>query len=697
MDGWSFQVFLKDLECHYTHTTRPYTTPQFFDYSIQDHKDFENGKLDKELTFWKTKFAAFPPYLPTLRMGGVTSHPLLTTYENKRVDIRFKSESKARIQVICRNCRVTPFHFYLAVFRVLLLRYADAKDVSVGIADANRISESTVNGIGSFVNLLPLLFHAEVTARFDDLLKETRNKAYAALDNSRVPFQVPLKELDTSGSAVRAPIFQAFVDHHLGQRERTQWANCQLEMLSFQVSKSPYDIALDVIDDPEGDCLVMLIVRKDLCNQQDAERLARSFKTLVEALRHDPSTEIGHAEMFRDAEIDGALTFSRGLPRDCSWPETVIHKLYEVAESRLTKLAVEWSDGATVTYAELLDQANSIANALTNGAAQSGPQVAVLQAPTPDWIGFIIAIVRVDAAYIPLDQGNPWSRLGAIMRDCQPSIVLVDDETQQYTDKLGVTGLKVLNVATLQWEKSSALPPIDAKATSRATILYTNGSSGVPKGIILKHEGLRNWFEHTVQVYELESERVLQQSSSGFDMSLIQIFTALCFGGCVYLVPRRHRGDAGGISELIHSQRITYTFSCTSELVTWFKYGSPEKLSGSAWRRAIIGGEPGIDALLGDFVALEKSNLRLFHTYGPTETSFTAATMELLYNDQNKISASGNVPVGYTLPNYIVYILDEYFNPMPPGAKGEIYIGGPGVAVGYLNREDLNVGRFIPN
>ncbi|RYP91125.1 hypothetical protein DL770_002748 [Monosporascus sp. CRB-9-2] len=194
MDGWSFQVFLTDLERHYTNAARPFTTPQFFDYSIQEHKDFEHGKFDSELAFWKTELAAFPPPLPILHVGAVASHPPLTTYENERVDIKFKSELKARIQVLCRNCRATPFHFYLAVFRVLLLRYADAKDVSVGIADANRISEGTVNGIGSFVNLLPLHFHAEGTARFEDLLKETRDKAYAALANARVPFQVLLKE-----------------------------------------------------------------------------------------------------------------------------------------------------------------------------------------------------------------------------------------------------------------------------------------------------------------------------------------------------------------------------------------------------------------------------------------------------------------------------------------------------------------------
>lgn len=385
-----------------------------------------------------------------------------------------------------------------------------------------------------------------------------------------------------------------------------------------------------------------------------------------------------------------------GPRNNSSWPETIIHKFHEVAACRAAESAVELNGGLVFTYAELLSQVNIIANALKDAMVQSGQRVAVLQEPTPNWIASILAIMQSGATYVPLDQGNPWSRLAAIMEDCQPSIMLVDDETQQHAVKIATEGLRVINVTTLE-RGSLATLSINATTSSTATVLYTSGSSGVPKGIILRHEALKNWFEYTAQVYDLNSERVLQQSSSGFDMSLIQIFTALCFGGCLYLVPRRYRGDAMAISDLIYSQRITYTFCCTSELVTWFRYGDPTHLGCSSWRRAIAGGEPGIGALLQDFAALRNPSLRLFHAYGPTETSFTAMTMELFYDNSKQTASTGSIAVGYTLPNYTVNVLDEYLNPLPPGIQGEIYVCAPGVSANYLNRANLNMEKFIPN
>ncbi|CAJ2504343.1 Uu.00g117370.m01.CDS01 [Anthostomella pinea] len=674
----------------------PLTTPSSFKYSDRQYVDFAHGQFDGELTFWKSELAELPPPLPILRLGRAVSRPPLTLYDNERAFIRFKPDPKGRIQTLCRSCKVTPFHFYLAVFRVLLLRYADAGDVSVGIADANRNDEETINSIGSFVNLLPLSFHANANTKFHVLLEETRDKVFAAMANSRVPFQVLLNELDIPRSATHTPIFQSFVDYRLGQRELTQWADCQLEMQSFHVSKLAYDVALDIIDDPDGDCQVALIVRRDLYSEQDAGYLAKSFRIMVEAFSKDAEMEIIRAPIYDHTDVSRVTAFGQGPRHKSSWPETILHRICDVAECLSTELAVDWMDGSSVTYAELLVRTASVANALKNAAVQFGQRVAVLQAPTPDWIASVLAIMQVGAVYVPFDLGNPWSRLAALMRDCQPSVILVDDETQQHTERLGVTVLTIINVVGLELNASIRLP-ISATAPGTAAILYTSGSSGIPKGIMLKHKGLRNWLEHTAQVYELGSERVLQQSSSGFDMSLIQIFTALCFGGCICLVPRRHRGDAVAISDLIYARRVTYTFCCTSELVTWLKYGNPVQLSRSAWRRAITGGEPGVGELLRDFAELEKGDLRLYHAYGPTETSFTAATMELLYNDRNQEWASGNVAVGYTLPNYTVYILDEYADLVPPGVQGEVCIGGPGVAAGYLSREELNRERFIPN
>lgn len=307
-----------------------------------------------------------------------------------------------------------------------------------------------------------------------------------------------------------------------------------------------------------------------------------------------------------------------------------------------------------------------------------------------------MAIMRVGAVYVPLDLGNPESRLVAMTQDCRPTFVLIDEDTRQQVHRLGFSEWTIIDVSSLDMINPSTTP-ITATAQGSAAVLYTSGSSGIPKGIILQHEGLRNWLEFTPQVHDLKREVILQQSSSSFDMSLIQILTSLCFGGLLCLIPRRLRGDAQAITEIICTESITYTFCCTSELRAWLKYGNPELLCQSSWRRAITGGEPGVATLLGSLASLNKGDLRLFHAYGPTETSFTATVMELPYKNWEIEAFRDNVPVGRPLPNYSVYVLDDNMNPVPPGVQGEICIGGPGVAAGYLNHDELTLERFVTN
>jgi hybrid polyketide synthase/nonribosomal peptide synthetase ACE1 len=196
MDGQSALPFMKGLMEHYTGTpiNHRIRRQQYSDISEKLHADFRLGRLEEELTYWKTELSDSPPPLPIMRMSSLISRPVLREYGNSYVDVRVGLETKKSIQALCRRCRVTPFHFYLAVYRVLLCKYTGAKDFAIGIGDANRTEEYMMEIIGAFVNVLPLLFRTDLHLQFDAILQETRSKTHAALKHSRLPFHLLLSE-----------------------------------------------------------------------------------------------------------------------------------------------------------------------------------------------------------------------------------------------------------------------------------------------------------------------------------------------------------------------------------------------------------------------------------------------------------------------------------------------------------------------
>lgn len=374
----------------------------------------------------------------------------------------------------------------------------------------------------------------------------------------------------------------------------------------------------------------------------------------------------------------------------------MIHRIDQIAHERSTAAAIQDHNGNIMTYAELLELSHSIATMNTASGVTAGSLVAVLQEPTFHWVASLLAILRVGAIYLPLELSTPWSRLSEIVQDCGVSHILIDSHTETLVHKLERPDLVVTNVSVTVAVDS--IPPIKADSNGDAMILYTSGSTGKPKGIILKHEGIRNQLEHYQEVYGLEVEVVLQQSAFSFDHSYAQIFAALCHGGTLQLLPRCLRGDARAITDLMASRRVSHTIATPTEYFSWLQYGDLHSLRKSPWSVAHCAGEPVLHSLVSQFRALDKSGLRLFNAYGPTEISVNATCMELKYNASNPESLlQASIPAGTVLPNYSVYVLDEQLVPVPPGVQGEIYIGGAGLTTGYINDPTLNDTRFVPD
>ncbi|KAI0164031.1 hypothetical protein GGR57DRAFT_516373 [Xylariaceae sp. FL1272] len=638
MDGFSFQIFLTQLTTLYSNPNLELSTKQYLDHAASQRQAFESGDLDQELLFWKGEFSSIPPPLPILKLSLLSARPLLTAYANERAVLRLTKDTRILVQQLCRRHSVTPFHFYIASFRALLGRLTDeTDDVVVGVGDANRNQDNMMDVIGPFVNLLPVRLKTQKNMKFEKFLQYARLQVLSALENSKIPFQVLLSRLGIPRSATHMPLFQCFIDYRQGQKEFDRWGDVEMQFESFQNLKMGYDVALDIVEDPSGTSVHILEVRRDLYGQAGAETMIQCYERLINAYASSPTVLLEEPDLFDPMEFPNMMNLAQGPISPSQWPPTVAHRIEQIADQQPFAIAITNPDSTIVTYRDLVVESSNLARKLSSTGVRSRSHVTVLQEVTGHWISSILAIWRLGAVYIPLDLGLPVSRLAAMVRDSQPVVTLVDSITIRRCDTICGDGSLVVDVTKLDSDLTNPAGTIAAQEFDHCAILYTSGSTGTPKGVILKHIGLRNFSEMVPPLFDIGSETVLQQTSSVFDLSLIQITTALCHDGYLCLVPWNMRADAPYISNM----------------------------------------------------AAVSQGIRLFNLYGPSETSLAATATRVLFRDINSQSAHGPVSAGSPLPNYSVYILDAQMKPVPRGVQGEIYIGGIGVGAGYLNKPAL--------
>ncbi|EOD43327.1 putative lovastatin nonaketide synthase protein [Neofusicoccum parvum UCRNP2] len=351
--------------------------------------------------------------------------------------------------------------------------------------------------------------------------------------------------------------------------------------------------------------------------------------------------------------------------------------------------------GNALSYNAMIPRVHSIANALleTGVTADSRARVAVFQVPSVDWICSMLAIMRIGAAYVPLDLRSGLPRLAAVVNECQPQAIVVHADTIDDVSALGTGDMPVLDISLLP-QRADAEVQNYASADSAGIILYTSGSTGTPKGIALSHRALQNQMEGCISRWGFDAEVVLQQSAYSFDLSVFQIYLALLTGGTSVSVPKAARGDAVAIVKIIADEGVTATCGVPSEYITWLRYGDSDLLRGSNYRMMVSGGEPFSTNLASELRALGKSDLRAMNLYGPAEATISATTIEVDYNQAEALERPA--PAGYTVPNYSIYILDKNLDPVPAGVPGQIAIAGS-ISSGYVNNDALDKERFVPD
>ncbi|KAJ5204641.1 Equisetin synthetase [Penicillium cinerascens] len=692
MDGYSMNVLMLDINQVYNRSGTPLVRladgSQARDFGQQQLLAYEAGKFQPAIIYYRQALKSIDLSRPVELLSFARSqirHPL-ESYNSNVTRVRLDPQTTARLKSLARSHRSTSFHAYLAALQALLFRLLPTETTEkliIGIADANQIDGKFMGSIGNFLNVLPLLFDRNSGGRtFGQAIEDTRNKVYATLEHSGLPFDLLLDELAVPRSNAYPPVCQIFMDYKLFTREQAEmpWAGCKVSEHKWHPARGAYDIALEIVEDRES-ALLAIHTQDALYSKESTDLLMRSYVNVLKEVvkQGGEKMKVEKLEKWDKADIKTALELGKGSDLLLQWP-TVAHRIDEVIAQFPNNLAVKDGFGRALTYAALDEQVESIARALRERIPDQSTEqsiVGVFQTPSADWISSLIAILRVGAIYLPLDLKVSTSRLNSYVNATRPSCILVDDDTRERLQEIGVeskSSVSIINVSDLPVAAETKMERTVTAAQSNrpAYIIFTSGSTGEPKGIVVKHASFRAMVEGFVREWDITNlgRVVLQQFALTSDGSLKQIASAITTGGCLLVAPTDARGDPTELTRLMAEHNVTFTVATPSEYNMWFRFAS------EGLRR--------FEQIL--------PNLRFYTTYGPTEASVSTMKGVADVNDPHL-----TVPIpGRVLPNYAVYILDEESRPVPAGVPGEIVIGGAGVGLNeYLNRPEATAKQFV--
>lgn len=671
-DGWSIGVLLRELRSLYAGNAGLSDLPvQYADYAAWQRQWLQGERLEEQLAFWKQQLSGIPPLLdlPTDR-----PRPAVERHTGATRRFVVPRELTDALHALSRREGATLFMTLLSAFNVLLSRYSRQEDICVGTPIANRSRPEIEGLIGLFLNTIVLRNQVAAGATFSELVRQVRKTALDAYAHQDVPFELVVEALQPERNLSHSPLFQVmFILQETA--DTAGLGDLALGRVPLDLGQSKFDLTLELQENEDG-LAGAVEYSTDLFDDTTIDRMVAHYCTLLGSIVANPDGEIHSLSMLPDAERRLLDTWSQGPAAEV--PATSLHALIE-AQTEQTPDAVALIAGTEqIRYRDLNRRANQIAHYLRSLGVGPGVLVGVYLQRTADLLITLLGILKAGGGYVPLDPAYPSERAGLTLEAAQVAVLVTE---QDLTDSLPPCNGNVIRLEQVRAAIAATPaenPDSDVQTDDLAYVLYTSGSTGRPKGVALEHRCAVNFAYWVRSVFsDAELSGVLAATSICFDLSVFELFTPLCWGGTVVLADnalhlvtlpaagavRLINTVPSAIAELLRLQAIPATVETVN-----------------------LAGEPLQSGLVQQLYALG-SVARVYNLYGPTETT-TYSTFTLVPRDA--------VPnIGRPLLNTQVHLLDEQMRPVPAGVPGELYIGGAGVARGYLHQPELTEQRFL--
>ena len=550
----------------------------------------------------------------------------------------------------------------------------------IGSPIAGRGETELENVVGFFVNTLTLRTRISADMTFREVLRQARTTVLESFDNQDVPFDLLVEELSPRRHAQSTPFFKVMFMVQQSADGSFDLEDLETEILSTGRDTARFDLLVVVTLGPDG-MRFSIEYRTDLFRHERIQSIMDHLGNLLQSAAAEPDRPIGELEVMSADERHALLVEANRTTTEYPRSENIVSVFRKVAQNHRESPAMILSDGSQVTYAKLDTQSDAVASRLISLGVQPGDRVGIALGRSAELAAGILGILKAGAAYLPVDVDYPAPRIEFMLKDGSARVVLADGDFE--------APCPVVSIAeAIAWEISPDLPA-DLKPGNLAYVMYTSGSTGEPKGVCITHQNVLRLVLGTRYARFEPDERFLMVASPSFDASTYELWGAFLNGGACVVYPGRVPAlDA--LANTIRIGRATSAFMTTSLFNTIID-NQPQLLD--PLNLVLVGGEALSVPHMAKAVR-ELPNTRIFNVYGPTEST-TFTTYWPIARDLSPDAPA--VPIGKPIANTTLFVLDAQGEPVPPGIDGELYIGGDGLADGYLGREELTAERFVVN
>ena len=702
-DGWSARLLMDEFSENYQQLLENNLKPkkplpiQYADYAIWQQAQLQGSQFEKQLNFWERTLENLPD-VHSLPLDA--QRPSHRTYNGAGVSVILEQEVVDGLKAISRQHSATLFMVLHAAFSLLLSRHANASDVVIGTPVANRLHTSLESLIGFFVNTLVLRTSIQANMTFNDLLTHVREVNLAAQANQDVAFEHVVERINPQRSVKYSPLFQIMLTLDETVSKPLEIAGLRIVPEFQEESVSKFELTVDATALQEG-YFFNFQYNADIFSKNRISSLAADFMRLLRNIVRNPTAQLRTINHLDAQESQRLLRPQNTIStnQDSNYFDV---QFEETARIHGEKIALQWAEQC-ISYRELDQRANQLAHYLWQNGVRQGDVIGLLMLRSLDLIVSVIATMRVGATYMTIDSSAPNSRIIGQLQHSQAKWCLAHQAQYNeldFTDADVAVTMILLDNSEVQSNvlaceiAAFSVPRIVAEE-STAYVMYTSGSTGKPKGVSVSHANLMAYARAALERYTPQStDKVLQFSSISFDIFIEEMAISLLSGAC--LVIRDEYMLAGGeyFWEKIRAFGITIM-----SLPTAFWHQLSRDLDANAvtnmqlLRLIILGGERlSVDAVL-HWHKMVGDKVEVINTYGPTETTVAASTHALSWNNQDYLSSS--IPIGVALGHCELLVLAPDQSLSPIGAVGELYIGGPGVAQGYLHNPQQTSASFL--